>query len=157
MSDLEVRIRTLSPMRVASFKAVGKAPEPEALELLRAWTEPKGLFADPENHPVFGFNNPNPTPEREEYGYEFWVRVGSDSPREPGIEFRDFAGGEYAVTRCKLHGDPKGSVPEVWRKLLSWVQSSEWNWRRTHELEKLLDPTAPEGDIELELYLPVER
>lgn len=66
------------------------------------------------------------------------------------------SGGLYAVTRCKLCGDPEGSVPEVWKRLWDWVQASGYEWRRTHELEKPVDPLAPEEELVLDLYLPIE-
>jgi Methyltransferase domain len=46
-----------------------------------AQSMPRGLLKDPEQHPVFGFNNPNPSPDRKQYGYEFWMRVGYEAIR----------------------------------------------------------------------------
>jgi DNA gyrase inhibitor GyrI len=157
MSDLEVRIVKLEPMHVASVRAISGSPERDAWEKLRAWAEPKGLLDNVEKHPVFGFNNPNPSSDRKEYGYEFWIRIDPDT--EPGgeIEAKDFAGGLYAVTTCKLLGDPKGNVPEVWMKLWEWVQASRYKWRKTHELEKAHNPIVPEEDLVLDLYLPIEE
>ncbi len=157
MTDLDVRIVELDPMRIASVRAISKTPEKEAWETLRAWAEPKGLLEDIEKHPVFGFNNPNPSPDRKEYGYEFWIRIESDVEPEGDIEVKEFRGGLYAVTTCKLQGDPRGSVPEIWMKLWEWVQSSQYEWRETHELEKLQNPDVPEEDIVLDLYLPIEK
>ena len=154
MTDLEVRLVRLEPMRVASARAVSQTPERDAWEKLRAWAQPKGLLEDLEKHPVFGFNNPNPSPDRKEYGYEFRIRVDPDTQPEGEIEVKDFAGGLYAVTTCKLHGGP--GVPETWKKLWEWMQSSPHQWRRTHELEKPHDPRASEEDLVLDLYLPVE-
>jgi hypothetical protein len=70
MTDLEVRIVKLPPMRVAYVRAISETPEREAWEKMRAWAEPKGMFEKREEHPVFGFNNPSPIPESKEYGYE---------------------------------------------------------------------------------------
>jgi len=156
MTDLDVRIVKLEPMRVASVRALSESPERDAWEKLRAWAEPKGLLKDIERHPVFGFNNPNPAPDRKDYGYEFWIRIDPDIEPEAEIEAKDFAGGLYAVTTCRLLGDPKGNVGEVWMKLWEWAQaSSKYKWRRTHELEKQHDPLASEEDLVLDLYLPI--
>jgi DNA gyrase inhibitor GyrI len=156
MSAFDVRVVRLEPMRVAVARAHSETPERDAWETMRAWAEPRGLLRDVGEHPVFGFNNPNPSPGRKGYGYEFWVRVEPDLESEGDIEVKDFPGGLYAVTTCKLHGDPGGSVPDMWMKLWEWVQSSKYKWRGTHELEKLRDPQASERDMVLDLCLPIE-
>ena len=149
-----MRIQRLEPMRVASVRVVSETPERDAWRKLRAWAESKGLLDDPESHPIFGFNNPNPSPERKEYGYELWIRVGPEAQSEGEIEVKDFAGGRYAVTTCKLHGEP--NVMETWKQLWDWAQRSGYKWRKTHELEKAQNPRASEEDLILELYLPIE-
>jgi DNA gyrase inhibitor GyrI len=143
-------------MRVASVRVISRTPERDAWEKMRAWAEPHGRLSDPDAHPVFGFNNPPPAEGRGEYGYEFWIRVDPDTEVGGELEAKDFPGGLYAVTRCRLHGDPEGNVLEVWRRLWEWVQSSGHAWRRTHELERPVDPLAPEEELILDLYLPIE-
>jgi DNA gyrase inhibitor GyrI len=157
MIDLDVRIVRLGPMRVASVRAVGEAPESDAWGKLRTWAEPRNLLAESELHPVFGFNNPNPSRDRKDYGYELWIKVEPDIAPSAEVQTKDFAGGLYAVTECRLHGDPKGRVPEVWRALWEWTESSEYAWRQdTHELERVKNPRAGEEELVLELYLPIE-
>ena len=56
-----------------------------------------------------------------------------------------------------LTGDPLGPVPNVWQMLSKWVQASPHRWRRTHELERIVNPGAPDSDLVLELYLPIEE
>jgi DNA gyrase inhibitor GyrI len=143
-------------MRVASVRVISETPERDAWEKIRAWAEPQGLFADPDANPVFGFNNPPPAEGRKEYGYEFWIRVDPDIEVAGELEGKDFPGGLYAVTRCRLHGDPEGNVLQAWKRLWDWVQASDYEWRRTHELEKPLDPLVPEEELVLDLYLPIE-
>ena len=157
MTDLDVRLVRLDPMRVASVRAEGEAPEAEGLTRLRSWAEPKGLLEDTKAHPVFGFNNPSPMPDKTEYGYEFWIRVDPEVESDAEVEVKDFDGGLYAVTTCKLMGDAHGNVLEVWRNLMEWVQASQYKWRKTHELEGLRDPYASEAEAVLDLYLPVEE
>ena len=157
MTDLEVRIVRLEPMRVASVRVVSESPEVDAWGKLRSWAQPQGLLGDDENHPIFGFNNPSPTPDSKEYGYELWIKVGPEIQPEGEIEVKDFPGGLYAVTTCRLIEDPSGrSVLETWKALLQWVMSSQYNWRKIHELEKLHNPLGSEKDIILDLYLPIE-
>ena len=157
MDKIEFRIVRLPPMRVAWVHATGEAPEMKAWERLRAWAEPRGLLDRPDEHPIFGFNNPNPTPGEKVYGYEFWIVLGPETDAE-GVGVKEVEGGRYAVSRCKLDGDPAGPVPQVWRKLWEWVQASEHRWRRTtHELERAHDPRASEEDMVLDLCLPIEE
>lgn len=153
MTDLEVRIEKLEPMRVASVRAMSESPEQDAWEKMLAWAEPEGLFEDFDKHPAFGFNNPNPSPGSKEYGYEIWVRVDPDTESEGEIEVKDFPGGLYAVTTCK----ELAKVGEMWGKLWERVQTGKYKWRKTHELEKAQNPGASEEDIVLELYLPIQE
>ncbi len=155
MPDLTVRIVKLEPMTVASSRIYGELPEHPAWEQMRAWAVRKGLLDDLSKHPVFGFNNSNPTPESKEYGYESWIGVEQGETPEGNIEIKEFPGGLYAVTNCKLLGEP--NVLETWKWLWEWVKSSEYLWRQTHELEKSKDPMAPDDEIELELYLPIHE
>lgn len=152
---MQVNLVTLAPMRVASVRAFSATPEPDAWEKLRTWAEPKGLLMDRDKHPIFGFNNPSPSKDRKEYGYEFWIGVGPEIQVENDIAIKDFAGGLYAVTTCKLIGDPEGTIQEQWMKLWHWVQASQYHWRKTHELEKPHDRSAPEPDWVVDLYLPI--
>jgi DNA gyrase inhibitor GyrI len=154
MGNLTVRIVNLAPMRVASVRAFGESPESVAWERLRSWAEPEGLLDDTDQHPVFGFNNPNPSPGSSQYGFEFWISLESDQTPAKHIDVKEFPGGLYAVTRCRLLGEP--NVQQTWKMLLDWVQSSEYRWRDGHELEKILNPKAPEHEIELDLHLPIQ-
>ncbi len=158
MTDLSVKVMRLEPMRVASVRVISANPEKDAWEKMRGWAEPRGLLDDAEEQRIFGFNNPNPSEGRQEYGYEFWVGVGPAAVGEGEVEVKDFAGGLYAVTTCRLVGDPAGSVPQVWKSLWDWAQQSgKYRWRKTHELEHCRNPQADEQDMELELYLPIEE
>ncbi len=151
MNALNVRIERLEPMRVASVHVVGKHPETEAWEKLKAWAEPQGLLKDPKQHPVFGFNNPNPSPERKEYGYEFWIRVGREAASEGSVGVKEVAGGRFAAMTHR--GYPS---PQVWKQLWDWVRSSGYRWRKAHELERIQDPLASEAEVIVDLYLPIE-
>jgi DNA gyrase inhibitor GyrI len=141
----------MPPMRVARFHAFGPSPETAAWARLRTWAEPRGFLKDVPAHPVFGFNNPSPTVPGEDYGYEFWICIGSEMPVENGNETLDFPGGWYAVTTCR--GFPN---PEIWMRLLGWVRSSPHRYRPTHELERPYNPLALAADMIFDLYLPIE-
>jgi len=151
MNSLSVRIERLEPMRVASVHVVSEHPEAEAWERLKAWAAPRGLLKDPRKHAVFGFNNPSPTADRKEYGYEFWICVEPDVVSEGQVELKEFAGGRFAVTTQR--GYPS---PQIWKQLWDWVQSSGYRWRKAHELERIHDALTSEHEVIFDLYLPIE-
>lgn len=155
MSELEVRMVKLEPMRVASVYGFGKSPEEEAWKKLEAWAKPKGLLDDPKRPRIFGFNNPDPSPGSPNYGYEFWIVVGSDV--EPGGEVRvqDFAGGLYAVTRCEVRGDPYESIPQTWKRLVTWLEDSKYKHAHHQWLEEHIAVDTPGVEFVLDLYLPI--
>jgi DNA gyrase inhibitor GyrI len=154
MSDFNVQIKNLEPMRVASVRVVSETPERDAWAKLRTWAESRGLHENLIKHPVFGFNNPNPAAHTKEYGYECWCSVGPDVEGQGEVEMKEIAGGLFASTPCKLKG---GDIADAWFKLWEWVQSSPYKWRMAQELERLIDPHAAEEDMALELWLPVEE
>jgi DNA gyrase inhibitor GyrI/DNA-binding transcriptional ArsR family regulator len=163
MEKFEAKIVRLEPMRVASAQVISTTPENEAWEKMRAWAEPRGLLEDLEKHPVFGFNNPNPSPDRKEYGYEFWIRVEPDAEPEGDIKIKDFEGGLYAVTTCKLKEELKSEFfqkegyLESWKKIVDWVESSKYRYGKHQGLEKAHDPNASEDELILDLYCPIEE
>ncbi len=153
MAELDVKIERLEPMRVVWVHEVGTDPERRAWSRLRAWAESRGIWDQPTEHPVFGFNNPAAAPGTSEYGYEMWIAAEGE-PAE-GVGVKEFPGGLYATTCCRLASG--SGVPATWKALLRWVHSSKYAWRRsTHELEQISNPGAPEEDLVLKLYLPIE-
>ncbi len=163
MASFEARIERLEPMMVASAHATGKSPEREAWKKMEAWADPIGLLDDLDRHPVFGFNNPDPSPGSDEYGYEFWVAVDPDIEAGPGIELKEFEGGLYAVTTCKLFDEINSEFflregyLESWKKLHDWVEENQVRHGSHRALEKPLDPRAPEAELVLDLYYPIEE
>lgn len=165
IEDLFVQVIELEPMRVASARAFSETPEKDAWDKLRAWAEPQGLLEDLMKHPVFGFNNPNPSPGQKEYGYEFWIRMGSLFKGEENIEGKDYEGGLFAVTTCKLWEEiqskffKKNGYLESWKKIVDWVILSEkYKLDESRQcLEKPQNPGAPETELILDLYQPIKE
>ena len=153
MSELDVRIVRLDPMRVASVRAISDEPEHEAWLKLQEWAEPRGLLDDLEKHPVFGFNNPNPSPDRKEYGYEFFLELKPSFEAEEGIQIEKLPGGQCAVLACK----GVEHLPDSWTRLYGWVTDSG---RKVadHGLEECLNPGEQDvSRLEFDLWLPVEE
>ncbi len=155
MNELEVRIVRLEPMRVASVWGFGESPEGQAWQKLEAWAKPKGLLDDPEQHRIFGFNNPNPSAGSPNYGYELWIEVGPDVVPEGDTRILGFNGGLYAVTRCEV---PKGQyhvIGETWKELVTWREDSQYKCGTHQWLEKSVPTDAPGIEFILDLYLPI--
>ncbi|UCF10659.1 MAG: GyrI-like domain-containing protein [Candidatus Bipolaricaulota bacterium] len=154
MTLKDVRIVELPPMRVASALGFGTQPEEQAWKMILRFAADKGIDLDAEEVQTFGFNNPNPSPGNENYGYEIWLPVGSDTEAAPPVEIKEFAGGTYAVTGFT----GLSQIGRVWKELVAWFEGSPYtqppNWHQC--LEALLNPleTDPEKYV-FELYLPV--
>jgi DNA gyrase inhibitor GyrI len=155
MSDLDVRIVELEPMRVASFLGFGPNPETEAFQKLDTWARPRGLLDAPAKHRLFGFNNPNPSAGSPNYGYEVWIVLDSDPESRGDAELKSFDGGLYAVTRCPV---PKGQydvIGTTWKKLVAWREDTKYG-QGTHQwLEESLPAELPDTEFVLDLYLPI--
>jgi DNA gyrase inhibitor GyrI len=154
MSGLEVRIVRLAPLRVASVHAFSASPEHDAWEKLMAWAKPKGLLEDLETHRIFGFNNPNPSPGSPNYGYEFWIVVGPEVAPDGEAKIKEFAGGLYAVTRCK----GVENIGETWKQLATWCEESKYRMASHQWLEEHLGPVGTpqaEAELVLDLYCPI--
>ncbi|HRF48765.1 MAG TPA: effector binding domain-containing protein [Anaerolineales bacterium] len=146
----EVRIVRLEPMKVAA--ALGFGPEPEALawEALTHWAASEGLRLN--EHRLFGFNNPSPTPGSPNYGYEQWLVLKERAIGSAEVQIKDVAGGLYAVMRC--HGTPN---PEIWQDLVRWREASPYRGAAHQWLEELVTPDllGQWDQVMFDLYLPI--
>jgi DNA gyrase inhibitor GyrI len=156
MADLDVRIVTLAPLRVASFHGFGTGPEEIAMAKLEAWAKPRGFLNAPQEHRIFGFNNPDPSPGSANYGYEFWIVVGDDVQSNGEAAVKEFGGGLYAVTRCDVK-DPWQDIPSTWKKLVAWCENSPYRMANHQWLEEhiVMPATRPPQQFVLDLYLPI--
>lgn len=161
--EIPVEIVQLDPMTVASVQAISKSPEDDAWKKMVAFAEPKGLLKDLKKNPIFGFNNPDPSKGKEEYGYEFWIRIDPDMKLEEDVTKKKFGGGLYAVTRCNLTKEAaspllqeKGAL-ESWVRLDEWFKTSGYKKGKHQWFEKSVNPNKPDEDLLIDLYLPIEK
>jgi effector-binding domain-containing protein len=154
MSNLEVTIVQMAPMRVASAHGFGTSPEEEAWSKILAFAEAQGIA--PQDARFFGFNNPNPSPGSPNYGYEQWMTVGPDVGAEGEITIKEIPARQYAVTRC----EGLSNIGEVWRQLVLWFEDSPYK-KPSHWCECLEELLTPSGtsleDYVFDLYLPVAQ
>ncbi len=153
MSELEVRIVELEPMRVAYALGFGPSPEPIAWDNILAYGKAKGLLEDLNQLRFFGFNNPNPSPGSPNYGYEQWMTVGDEFEAEGEVKIKEFSGGLYAVTRFK----DLNKIGNVWKALVVWQEDSKYKHGNHQWLEEQRSPpdTPSFEDMVFDLYLPI--
>jgi DNA gyrase inhibitor GyrI len=154
MSEKDVRIVNLGPLRAARFHAYGEGPETMAWEKLAAWAEPRGLLDYSEAHRIYGFNNPNPAPGSPAYGYEYWITVTEEETAGEEVEIVTFPGGLYAVTTCAVR-NPWDDIPATWQRLVAWREASPYSPADHQWLERHLHVGSPGHEFDLDLYLPV--
>lgn len=155
MIPLKVEIVHLDAMRVASAYGFGTNPEDLAWKKLVEWATPRGLLDDITRHPIFGFNNPYPTRESAHYGYEFWLKVGTEVEPEGDIRVGEFLGGMYAVTRCEVQGHPEKNVPAGWKRLAEWCKENGHPLGPHHALERFLSRPEDLENLVLKLCCPI--
>ena len=157
MNGPNVHVTKLEPMRVASVYAFGTNPEGEAWNKLVAWAEPKGLLNNIAEHPIFGFNNPNPLSESSRYGYELWIKVTPEIEPEGEIRIIEFMGGLYAVARCEALGEPYKNIPSAWQSLVDWCRENNHELGYHNALERFVTSGDRPDDLVLDLYCPIIR
>lgn len=142
MALTDVRIVDLPPMRAASALGYGRHPEDQAVGKIERFAESIGLRPGSPGYRTFGFNNPNPSPGRPNYGYEIWLIVGPSVEAQPPIEIKRIPGGKYAVTRCV----GLEHIGERWRALSAWVEDSPYKRPANgcHWLEEPLSHGEPD-------------
>ena len=150
MTELSVRIVKLEPMVVASAYGFGDQPETQAWEKLLTWVKSRGLMV--EDHRLFGFNNPSPSPGSPNYGYEQWMTVSTEEKPTDEIEIKQFSGGLYAVTRC----EGLQHITQIWKQLAVWREGSKYQEAPHQWLEECITPEAERlEDYVFDLYAPI--
>jgi effector-binding domain-containing protein len=155
MNQLDVQIVTLKPMRMASAYGFGDSPEEQAWQRISAWAAPRGFLDDKSGHPVFGFNNPNPSAASAGYGYEVWMKVDADVEPSGDIRIIEFMGGTYAVTRCRAAGDPQKNIPAAWKALAAWCKTNQHRFGHHQPLESVVSGQDNPAELVLDLYCPI--
>lgn len=152
MSDLEVRIVTLDPLRVASAYGFGAGPEEIAFEKIQAFAVANNLLKEGKLPNTFGFNQPDPSPGSPNYGYEVWLPLDGDTQGQGDVAIKDVPGGLYAVTRLV----DLQHIGATWKRLAQWLEGSKYKYGTHQWLEHLLSPAdVPFEEYIFDLYLPI--
>ena len=152
MTELDVRIVDMEPMRVACAHGFGSSPEMQATEKMLSFLESKGLAF--EDIRWFGFNNPSPSPGSPNYGYEQWMTVSPEVEGEGDVTIKEIPARRYAVARC----EGLDVIGERWQHLALWFEDSPYkkppHWDQCLE-ELLTSPHVPYEEYVFDLYLPI--
>ena len=151
MEDLNVRIVRLAPMRVAS--AYGFGASPRGWRGGTCWTGRRRAGCWTMNRRrVLRVQQPQPIGGSPNYGYEQWMTVGPDVAGSGEVTIKEFAGGLYAVTRCK----GLQTITDTWHRLATWCEGSPYVMGQHQWLEECFTPDAARlEDYVFDLYLPI--
>lgn len=115
----KARIVMLPPCTVASYHYIGENPEEAAGKVVDKFIRESKLYELKPDARTFGFNHPNPSPQRPHYGYEFWVTIPDDMEVPAPLVKKSFQGGMYAAHTI--------AFPDFheWELLCKWVEESD--------------------------------
>jgi len=149
-------LKALGPMRVAFYRHISTTPELDAFAIMREWAVKSGLDKVQAKTRYFGFNNPNPAPGTEEYGYEVWVTINEDFVvKDERIGTKTLPGGKYAV--MTVNASNGSAIENAWHRLNAWLKTSPYMLGSHQWLEEHLDFGNNKGhDMKLDLYMPLK-
>ncbi len=153
MATTDVRVVQLKAMRVASVQVIGPSPEMAAWQKLKEWATSKSLLGTGTKVRLFGFNNPDPEPGKQDYGYELWLVVGAKMKADAWVKIKDFPGGKYAVLQVK----GAENIPGAWQELLAWGQTEHHQIGEHQPLEEFVTlPDVSPDELTLNLCMPIK-
>lgn len=164
----DVRILHLPPCTVAASHFMGKNPELSAGKQLTDFIVNNNLYQVKPDARVFGFNHSNPSAEREEYGYEFWVTIPHDMQVPEPFQKKHFEGGLYAAHMIQMNNFHE------WEWLAKWVgESPKYEANYSHQGEEIMSGCLEEhlnfvynvcgsnvkgfdNEVQLDLLVPIK-
>ena len=154
MIDLDVEMVDLESMHVVAAMGYGVEPEYEAWDSILEFARDQQIDPWDHTHRFFGFNNPDPMPDRSAYGYEQWMTVAEDVEAFPPLETKEVSGGRYAMAHIR----GLDSIGEAWQSLVQWCDQHGLEVATGCEpcLEEVLTPIdQPTDTWDVNLYLAV--
>ena len=157
--QMDVQLVTLEDMRVISFHGFGKNPENLAWQKLRDWMVENNHQDWIETQRFFGFNNPNPAPGSENYGYEQWITLPEGFEPQEEDTIKALQGGLYAMNGFR--DQSLEAFGPAWQALNNWRTDSEYLYDESRMwLEELLTKESvlhPSDKGSFNCYMPVVR
>jgi hypothetical protein len=154
-----VRIVRLPAMRVASYCAVSTTPERDCAKTFAPFVLENNLHKK-SGFRSFGFNNPDPSENTPEYGYETWVTIPEDFNIATPFTKKHFHGGLFASSSATLN-----EIGERWDKLYKWCENSDkydidssiqWLEELSMDYEEFVSEQTSDGEKQLDLLIPIK-
>lgn len=114
-----VRIVLLPLCTVASYHFIGENPEETVGEVMDKFVRESKLYEKKPDARMFGFNHPNPSPNRPYYGYEVWVTIPDEMEVPEPLVKKRFGGGMYAAYTIAFPNFHE------WDLLIKWGNENE--------------------------------
>jgi DNA-binding transcriptional MerR regulator len=152
-----VRIVKLPAMTVASYCVKSTTPEEDCSKVFDPFVFEHELHKR-SGYRYFGFNNPDPTEDGQEYGYELWVTIPDDFNLAPPFEKKQFDGGLYASISTTI-----SEIGERWELLYNWLDandkydcapSNQWLEECSMDIEIFLSEDST-SERQLDLLMPI--
>ncbi len=162
---MDLKVVDLAPMKVASYQYIGNESEHRAFEKLINWAKKNNLLSKKTR--LFGFNNPEPSKDRPEYGYEAWIKVNNDVEGNTDIKIKNVKSGLYAVK--KVNNPFPERLGEAWSdiraNMSSWMEEHNYEYDgRRQWLEEAIVKVDEVGaqfekdpDFRIDIYLPIKK
>lgn len=160
---MDIRILYLAPATVAACHYMGDNPEENAEKILARFIKESNLTALKPDFRMYGFNNPSPTKETDQYGYEFFVTIPENLNVEAPLMKKEFAGGLYAA-HCIKMGD--FHEWELFSEQMKASKEYEIEWREPHGMGGCMEEHINAYSlyhgyvrefIQLDLLIPIKR
>jgi len=155
-----VRIVKLPPMTVASYCAVSVTPEEDCGKVIDPFVLENNLHQK-SGFRSFGFNNPDPSEDRPEYGYETWITIPEDMEVPLPLERKKFSGGLYASISTDMN-----QIGERWEALGNWVAAQDkydcafydlpWLEELSMDYETFISKDVPSNEKQLDILYPIK-
>ena len=159
----DIRILYLPPATVACSHYMGENPEENAEKALATFIKESKLTVLKPDFRIYGFNNPSPTKDMEQYGYEFYVTIPQDLIVEAPMIKKEFPGGLYAA-HCIKMGDFHEWLP--FSEQIKASKEYEMEWREPHGMGGCMEEhinaySLYHGDMseftQQDLLIPIKR
>ncbi len=155
-SDMEIEVKTCTPLRVAFIRHIGPYHECKpAWNKLYAWAWAKRLLNDASNYIGICHDDPQITPE-DKIRYDACITVDGSIEAEGEIGIQMIEGGEYAVT---LHKGPHERIENTYAELMGeWLLASGRELRElpAFEVYKNSPDEVSQEELLTEIYLPLK-
>ena len=156
-TSIQVSIKELPPMKVATYRIVSSTPESDAVTYMMELIQAKKLKFDELRK--FGVDIPVPEAFHSKglRGYEYWVCLPDNIKNVIGATVKFIPKSMYAVMRIEIPGEkPFSAISKGWLELHDWIETSEYEPAVQDPNRYMLEEQIEiDGAYYMDLYYPV--